>query len=566
MTFRCAISSLTFVGALKEDIPIDGITVLVGPNNVGKTLTLRSIATFLTNPPARLLFQPTILANLKLQKDGDEPELTSWMETHGRPIKANPADGRIYYGNDNQIAKDQALTVWREAGYYLGPLYPVMIGQQFADNRLNLINQTQLHDIRTQLPQHPLQQIFMDTTLENKLSELVFRAFGEVICINRYVEQIELRVGKPDLSPVPPPPPRELLDEYMALPLVNNQGDGVKSFIGLLLHTVIPGQPVQLIDEPEAFLHPPQARLIGRILARETPSNGQLIIATHSQDFLQGLLESPTRPIKIVRLSRDAAKNLHVLSLEPSHVRSLWSDAQIRYSNLLDGMFHSGVVIGESDADCQFYSASIDVIDSNGRDRDLLFTHVGGKARIPKALRELRKFGVRCCAIADLDLLNDTTLVKATVESAGGDWSDFITPMNVVNDAVRSLGSSQPILGRVLDDINDFFKADRTRPLTKDDSNKIASIVKVASGWEQLKRGGISAVPQGQGSMAINTVWRKLASLGVFLVPVGELERWIPEISGKSSSWVSSVLESNQHEHPNDQLKTFCSEIADYMG
>jgi hypothetical protein len=43
------------------------------------------------------------------------------------------------------------------------------------------------------------------------------------------------------------------------LPRLDSDGDGVRSFVGTLLATFCGAHPVLLIDEPEAFLHPPQA-------------------------------------------------------------------------------------------------------------------------------------------------------------------------------------------------------------------------------------------------------------------------------------------------------------------
>ncbi|MEV0989569.1 hypothetical protein [Streptomyces sp. NPDC049949] len=33
----------------------------------------------------------------------------------------------------------------------------------------------------------------------------------------------------------------------------------------------------------------------------------------------------------------------------------------LRYSNIISGLFHDGVVLCESEGDCQFYAASFDV-------------------------------------------------------------------------------------------------------------------------------------------------------------------------------------------------------------
>jgi len=48
----------------------------------------------------------------------------------------------------------------------------------------------------------------------------------------------------------------------MALPQVQEQGDDVKSFVGMLLAITATEYPLLLIDEPETFLHPPQAYLL----------------------------------------------------------------------------------------------------------------------------------------------------------------------------------------------------------------------------------------------------------------------------------------------------------------
>ena len=61
----------------------------------------------------------------------------------------------------------------------------------------------------------------------------------------------------------------------------------MRSFASVILHLL--GQDsysIMMLDEPEAFLHPPQARLIGEIIAKERSKDTQLFIATHSQDVL----------------------------------------------------------------------------------------------------------------------------------------------------------------------------------------------------------------------------------------------------------------------------------------
>src|SRR3954452_10968168 len=44
---------------------------------------------------------------------------------------------------------------------------------------------------------------------------------------------------------------------------LEKEGDGMRSFVGILLHVLLSNDMISLVDAPEAFLHPPQARLIG---------------------------------------------------------------------------------------------------------------------------------------------------------------------------------------------------------------------------------------------------------------------------------------------------------------
>src|SRR5690606_12158093 len=128
-----------------------------------------------------------------------------------------------------------------------------------------------------------------------------------------------------------------------------------------LLHALVVEHPVVLIDEPEAFLHPPQARLLGQMLVKEAPENRQLFVATHSSDFLRGLLDTDSSRVRVVRIQRVGDVN-PIKELDNEGVKNVWGDPILRYSNILDGLFHSKVIVCEGDADCRFYAATMDAV------------------------------------------------------------------------------------------------------------------------------------------------------------------------------------------------------------
>ncbi len=85
--------------------------------------------------------------------------------------------------------------------------------------------------------------------------------------------------------------------------LISELSDGVQAYTGLVAAVMSLPHRILLIDEPEAFLHPPLAKRLGRDLADlATERDASLVVATHSADFLMGCLEANPNVV-IVRLT-----------------------------------------------------------------------------------------------------------------------------------------------------------------------------------------------------------------------------------------------------------------------
>ena len=111
--------------------------------------------------------------------------------------------------------------------------------------------------------------------------------------------------------------------------------------------------------EPEAFLHPPQARLLGQIIAQGFLSEAQLFFATHSPDVIAGLMDTVPDRLRIFRIQRDCQVN-HVKELEPAILSRIASDPLMKSSSVISGLFHERVIVCESHSDSVFYSALLD--------------------------------------------------------------------------------------------------------------------------------------------------------------------------------------------------------------
>jgi AAA domain, putative AbiEii toxin, Type IV TA system len=227
-----------------------------------------------------------------------------------------------------------------------------------TETRLGASNPAQSIAITRQAKTNPIHFLYQDVELEQSMSSGFKAAFGEDLIVHRGAgKEVPLYVGtEVKLEPGRRWPSREYWEKVEAMPPLKTQGDGMRSFVGVLLYATVVDYSVVLIDEPEAFLHPPQARLLSRMLVQKKKKDSQLFLATHSADVIRGLLDAGSSSVRIVRLLRRGDVN-YARSLRTDEVKTLWADPLLRYSNVLDGLFHDNVVVCESDADCRFYEA-----------------------------------------------------------------------------------------------------------------------------------------------------------------------------------------------------------------
>lgn len=155
---------------------------------------------------------------------------------------------------------------------------------------------------------------------------------------------------------------------------------------------------------------------------------------------LRGLLDSSASNLTVVRLVRDGDVN-RSSQLEPERVRELWRDPLLRYSNVLDGLFHDGVVLCEAAVGVRFYQAVLDPIaagEPESRRPDLLFTHCGGKARMKTVIEALRAVDVPVRAVADFDVLREKEPLRSIVQGLGGEWASVEDDWRVLKSALDS--------------------------------------------------------------------------------------------------------------------------------
>ena len=325
---------------------------------------------------------------------------------------------------------------------------------------------------------------------------------------------------------------------------LQSQGDGMRSFASVVLYMLAPKtQTILLLDEPEAFLHPSQARLLGEFIANEKPPHAQLFIATHSADVLQGLLNVAPEHLRVLRIQREGSVN-RVKELDKARAKAIGADPLMKFSSVMSGVFHQRVIICESDADCMFYNAVLDLPDMHGEQQpDVLFVHAGGKHRMAALADALCALDVTVDVVADMDVLNDDAVLERIIIALGGDWSAIQAQARPLKTAIEEhkpwLTSNEVAEGirKTLD------KAPPTGEFPKNLRAEIDGVFRKASPWDAVKDAGEAAIPAGQPTEHYHDLQRLCNGCGLWIVPVGELEGFCKSEGGHGPRWVQQVIE-----------------------
>lgn len=553
MNPRLFISKLIFNDGSEMILGKSDVVIFTGANNVGKSQVLRDIYL-----KANRLAPLIVLKDIQFNNEGDIINIGDIIKSKGTEYKYKI--GGFSYNTDKDINNK-----WNEGDANFWRLFVNMLN---TEGRLTASNNTNSFDIVHEFPKNPVQAICVDDMLEKSISKLFHEAFGSYLIVNHVGSKITLHVGEPPLRNVQDDrTSKAYLEKLLKLPELEKQGDGMRSYAGVLLSVFTTYKTITLIDEPEAFLHPPQARLLGKMLVKNRKDDNQLFISTHSEDFLKGVLDTDSEHVKIVRINRkDDVNEINQLSNED--LKSVWTDPILRYSNILSGLFHSKVVICESDTDCRFYQAMMNALyEKDGKTSpDVLFVHCGGKERFKAVIPALTKLKVKTVVIPDIDVLDDENKFKTICEMMGIEWSTIQTKWKSVFEYVKGQ-RAQLNTDEVKKDINAILDGITTAQLSKDDIDVIKNKLKASSAWAKVKEVGKNFF-NGQSYSDLDELMKSCKCKGIFIVPVGELEYFYKPLASKSmhgTKWVHAVLQKDLvNDAELEEARKFVKEIADY--
>lgn len=372
--------------------------------------------------------------------------------------------------------------------------------------RFDLTNDQATGDLLAR-PETALAQLFARDEIRKDIREFIYDAFGLYFVIDPMAGG-RLRIR---LSQTPPTGDEQSLNQnarefHRAATYIKEASDGVQAYVGIITSVMSGEHRLTLIDEPEAFLHPPLARKLGYQLASISKNRkGALIASTHSADFLIGCIQASSA-VRVVRLEYSNNKSKGNV-VDPALLEVVFKSPLLRSANVISALFHDGVVVTESDNDRAFYSEIYyRLAESETGLPALLFVNAQNKQTMKDIISPLRKFGIPAAAIADVDILKD----------GGKVWTGWLHA------------------AQIPEALHDGYANQRHKLLERF----------VESGKEMKRGGGIGLLSVAD-QKAASQLFDLLDSYGVFAVRNGELENWLPELGavGYKTDWTISALE-----------------------
>ena len=546
-----------------RDLTPKKINIFIGANNCGKTQLLKDILSYITKKEAKCIVidslkLPEILNwediqdkyDFNIAESSDENEMLSCISSTFDSDDHNGFQGRNITDIMNGWLKSNEKAFWKYAG-------AGFVSFLNTDNRLKLIQSRQSNDLRKFGAKNILEAVYLsDTNSEQcetyeKIRSKIKEIFGTDIYLDSSNPGVLLYRTGEDFSNIPARPQtayREL-DKY---PSADEQGDGLRSTLGIVSAISALKKPVILLDEPEAFLHPPQALQLGKSIVDFVDDDKQLFIATHSADFLRGMISLEKNHfdnIEIVHLTRNGNETEFKV-LENKILSTIIQDPLLSSSRVLEGMFYRGVAATEGDADAVFYQRAFQKIYPSD---EIHFVNAHNKQTLKKLIEPYKNLGIKFAMIADADILRDEFEFKALLDIS----DDEVIKQQILNNGrtIRNCFQSKSkselyrylveSLRRLIPNDTQMTESDAQKKL-HDLRKELKKLREESDEFYSFKQSGREAIPDDETRKIFDELCTQCMNIGLFIVPAGELESWLIDYginrTSNKSKWITDAL------------------------
>jgi len=433
-------------------ISLSRITIIVGPNNSGKSTLLKNIEGW---------FDPSLQNKINLLEDLDiviSNDLKQYLEFEKDILQFE--DGERSLKDGKTLVPLMKYKMFRLGTYDLGWHALETIKEEFmsknvdyfrkyffkyfvvkldAKTRLELIKETGYSVIFTsKVGQNYLTRLYDNKDAQKRLGEFVYEHFKWFPYLVKFPTEngqiIKIQADRNPSSEV-----KRNFENLTSnsIQFLEELGDGIRYFVSMLITIFAYPYRIILIDEPEAFLHPPISRSLGRWITKISEEKRiSKVISTHSPDFLLGCLEA-TKDITIIRLNyiNDTGTATH---LDAHNLGRLVHDPLLRSSDSLSSLFYESAIITEDEKDKVFYNEVNQNLLREGRGlRNSIFLNAHGKYQIHRLIGPLRKTGLPVAGIYDLDVIRAKN--KDNLSQVREMWKGIYSAINMESKLAEKL-------------------------------------------------------------------------------------------------------------------------------
>lgn len=546
-----------------EVIDIGKFTLLVGPNNVGKSQTLKDIHRKLLKGHKA---ETTLISKINVDRPESFEKLYEGLDVRVdlQNIGLHTIDSVTSDSDEDSMIRVQLKSQRQEferdqeLDYTFLGMSKFRVFYMNSESRLKIASRSPNYIPEENSPKNLLQALYGSFgKFDGKLKDAFKQTFGMDIRLD-YSAGLELRLAVSKEFEEVPEDPRAAYPIMKKYPSIELQGDGFRSFVAVVLSLLLSKDKVVLLDEPEAFLHPEQARRLGKWISdhvHDFPC--QILVATHNSNFLSGLL-SGSQPADIYRLNRTNDKT-QFNRITSEATQALSKSPILSSQRVLEGIFSKGVVVCESDTDRIIYNA---VAVHEYQNQEILFIHAHNKQTIKDVVKLLINASIPTVAVIDIDILNSES-----------DLSNAISSFDIDFNQSRILGLRRKIAEHIEgvseEDILDSLKSglsvliaqlDRKEHSLSGARGALNRIRSESTKWAKLKQEGVDSL-DGQLKGNVEEILSSCMELGLFIVPVGELEGWI-DLGVRKNRWVLPALEKIHARECPPNLKEFIGKLT----
>jgi energy-coupling factor transporter ATP-binding protein EcfA2 len=565
-----------------------GLVVVIGPNSSGKTQMLKDIHGWLLGQPRKLV----VCQNIELQRPPDLNALLEDLIANDLIRKRIDAHNNVFidcrtphFGDNQQLWSQtqnqirnfyNASTMSKSDSTLRDPFLEhfghFFTADLFLDRRLMVTNTVENFDYEEKPPANELQALYVDKAAKQSLLKEAVRVFGKAIWLDgtrgnklclRVAEDINIPAAEDRLEP-------EKMRKYR---LIEDEGDGFKSYMGTCVTLLLGQRPICLIDEPELCLHPPQAYALGRFIGKYGVSTDRTtFLATHSSHILRGIVEQTTQ-LEIIRLSR-ANSRFSGKKVSHDRIHACIEKPSTKVETILDGLFAEAVTIVESEGDRLVYSTTWERLANEFR-HDVHFVSVGGIGGIADTCHLYRNLKIPVCVIADLDLLRQEGIFERIVQSltSAEQTTEAVDTCRSIVARIKALG---PICSKtdtcndlqtIINGTLDWSNTEQLAQVRKTLSRLSAGLSETA----RLKR-GVENLRSEDVYHDLKAFLGTCRSFGLFLVECGELEDWVPSLmvdgpsKRKKPEWANVAANKIRKAPVEDQdIWAFIRQMANFQ-